>query len=139
MTPAKREIPTQPIPAIDAVTIGRIAQAVDNITSATDKITSAIYDRDGLAERTLKIEQAALRLKEEAEAVKEFRAHTTAVLDSIKDSVNSHHCDKSLHSFGGLVLHKNVLTVILVIFLILHSLIPPDLSLFDLIRKLAGL
>ena len=130
---------------IDDVTVGRIVQSVEEITEAKDRILSAIYDRDGLAERTLKIEQAAIRTKEVADTMLGFQTHTTEVIDkieesteAIKDSVEAHHKDKSLHTFWGLFLKKEIIIVILLAFIILHELIPPGINLWELLRKLIG-
>jgi len=141
MTPPKKETPTRPRKdmGIDEIAVGRVFQAVDQITEATAKITSAISDRGGLMERAALLEETAKQLREEADAVKAFRQHTSDILDRIEKSVEAHHTDKGLHTFIGLVGKKDILTLILVIFLVLHSLIPPNVSAWELIRKVAGL
>jgi len=124
---------------IDEVAIGRIFQAVDTIENATQKITAALYERDGLVERTLKIEEAAKRLKEEADAVKDFRTHTTEVLDRIEKSVETHHADKELHTVKGLCLKLPIIGGLFLFVAFVHTIIPPTLNLWDLVSKLLGL
>ena len=124
---------------ISAIQVGKIIQAVETIEDATAKITAVIYDQGGLVERTIKMEQAAERLQKEADAVAEFRVHTSATLDRIETAVASHHSDTNLHSFVGLVLKRNILGGILLAFIIVHSLIPSGVSLWEILKKLAGL
>jgi hypothetical protein len=145
MTPAAKKQPTTPRNTVpmDELMTGRIIQAVDQITEATKKITDAVYDPDGLIVRTARLEDAAQQIKEKADkvdaATDAFRVHTTAVLDEIKTLVTSHHTDKDLHSFKGIVFHRDILGGLLLVFIIVHSLIPSGVSLWEILKKLAGL
>jgi hypothetical protein len=129
--------------SIDKIQVGKIMNAVESITKATDKITTILYDKDGLVVRTARIEDAALQtaaeLKRAAEEDRVFREHTTEMLDKIAASVEAHHNDKTMHTFLGIVGKRDVLTLILVVFLLVHSLIPPDINVFELVKKLVGL
>ena len=124
---------------ISAIQVGKIIQAVETIEEATAKITSVIYDQGGLVERTIKIEQAAIAVQTEMDAVGEFRANTTSTLERIEKLIEGHHADKELHSFKGLILKLPILGGMFLFVAFVHTIIPPTLNLWELIEKFLGI
>lgn len=59
-------------------------------------------------------------------------------IDALTASVNDHHKDLKIHSLAGMI---NVKVIALLVFAVavINTLIPPDLSLWELLRKLLGL
>jgi hypothetical protein len=113
--------------------------------TAIDKLNNAIYGngRDGLIERTVRIEDGLTNLKESTEKAtvesKEFRIVITKELDEIKGLIVTHNTDKSIHTFLGLTLKKDILIGSLLVFLVIHSLIPPNFSIWKVVEKIVSL
>lgn len=61
-----------------------------------------------------------------------------AAIEEIKDSVKAHHDDKELHSLKGLVLKRDVFAWVVLGVLIIHALIPKELDVWELVRKMLG-
>lgn len=110
-----------------------------------EKLSNAIYGngRDGLIERTVRIEDGLVHLEEETRKatleLKDFRVVITKELGEIKSLIIIHNIDKDLHTFQGLVFKKTVLIIILLAFIFLHSLIPSNINLWEIVKKIAGI
>lgn len=124
-----------------------------------ENLNDAIYGngRDGLIERTVRIEDATTQLKEASiqsvedrkqiavdiknasKESKDFRVVITKELGEIKSLIVVHNVNKDLHSFEGLVFKKHILTIILLAFVFLHSLIPDSINLWDILKKIIGI
>lgn len=128
--------------------IGKIQGSLDALAGAVEKTNKILMGngQPGLYERTLQIENSIVDLEE---AHKELAERHKEVLDGIeclaksigelKDSVELHHADKAQHTALGMVQKKEVVLLIVVGFILLHSIIPPDISLWSIVSKLLGL
>ncbi len=132
---------------------------LDVIADTTSKLVDMVYGngQDGLFERVIRIEDASIQAQKEAvkaaEAAKEavveakqtrtesgsYRVTVTEKLDAIQIAVTEHHADKDLHSPKGILLRRNVIMYFMLAFLILHSLIPPNFSVWKAIEKFFGI
>lgn len=136
---------------------------LDVIADTNKKLVDVVYGNghDGLLQRTVRIEETAHQLvegqarnaaerKEEAALAKEaadesmneskeFRITISKAVDEIKALVIDHHKDTKLHTPEGLLLRKNVLLYIMLAFLVIHTLLPHDINVWNLITKFFGL
>lgn len=117
--------------------IGELKGKVESIESKINDIYRFLLGNGnaGIIERTAKLEENCQDLENIVE-------HQSKQIGDLKDSIIhikeiiSLHVNNNSHSFWGLVLRRDVLSVIIIFFLILNSLIPNDLNIWELIQKL---
>jgi hypothetical protein len=108
-------------------------KAIQQAAVLADK---AIKQAERLAEKT-EIKSMALIRKVNDDNLKLINEIKTSI-ETIGDSVTKHHDDKELHTYR-LFIKKDVLAWTLITLLVLHSFIPANTDVFELIKKIFGL
>lgn len=70
--------------------------------------------------------------------LKESTDNLTKSIVELQEIIKDHIKDKSVHSFTGLFLKKDIIIYVALAFLILHSFIPQELNLWNIISKFLG-
>ena len=101
------------------------------LREVTERIETKIFGngQPGLSE-------VCVRNQEKIISLSETEAHTVALLVKIEKNLSTH--EALPHTADRLLLQKNVITYFVLGFLFLHSIIPPSLNIWELIRKLFG-
>jgi hypothetical protein len=130
---------------INTELLGKLNGTVESLNQSIIKIDKSLFGngQPGAMERITRIEE---NIEDLAKTTQESREYTSQAIDKLtlqiselKDIVKKHHEDKSLHTFLGLTLRKEIVIWSLVGFTALHSLVSllPDISVF--IKLLLGL
>ncbi len=88
------------------------------------------------------ITEKTIRLEENYDNLEKLIEMQSKQIENLKDSINSlkdilsQHLNTNTHSIWGLILRKDVFPLILLFFVILQTLIPKDLNIWELIQKI---
>lgn len=123
--------------------LGKLEQNVATLTKSVEKLAAMIYDpENGLFAQTIKLQGAVDKLQDE---VCDLTKHNKETCSTVKEAVSNvaasiaqHIADQKVHSAKGLLLRRDVATVVILAFLVMHSLVPQDFSVFDAVRKVFG-
>jgi len=141
--------------ADNELNIGRLEGKIDGITSKLDHLTKQIdgNGQKGLFERTVSLEECVQAhcnaqeamvqdlIKQFTDSQENLEANQKEVrgsLSELKKSVDLHFADKSLHTIWGQVTWKGAGIVVAVV-AIITLIIPPNITVWDLVSKLVGL
>jgi len=143
------------MPNTQSQDIGEIKGVLKGIEGKIDHLTKQIdgNGQKGLFERTISLEecvQAHCQSQEEMvqaltkqftesqETLEKNQAEVRGSLSEPKKSVDLHFADKSLHTIWGQITWKGAGIVIAVV-AIITLIIPPNITVWDLVSKLVGL
>jgi len=133
---------------IDEKEAGILIQKVDMLEEKAEK-AEEIFFNNGLIERVARIEENIIFILENS------RLNTSinnTILDKIETLDNTflnkvetldntfkcHILNKELHSFKGLILNRNTIVWVVLGMTFIHSILPKELDLWELIKKLLG-
>jgi hypothetical protein len=126
--------------------------SVEEIKKSVDRMDRFLLGNggSGILDRTTRIEENVRRMEKKLEdeilRACQGSSNNTILLKGLGDSLNimkesflDHIRDDDLHSVQGLLLHKNVISTLIVFIIVVHILLPPELNVFSLILKFLGL
>lgn len=117
---------------IDVQQFGELRAQVGAMHETMSRMESKLFGNgtEGLLAATTRIDERLDRLEETVDKLAKS-------VSELKDTVAAHVKD-NCHTPQGLLLKKDVLFAIIGIFLVIHSLIPADVNIWEFIRKLFG-
>lgn len=112
--------------------------AIEKVLEQADELaTKAVQEASRLVEKTETKSLALIRqvTNDNTKIINDIKV----AIEEIKDSVTKHQGDKDLHTFRGLFFKRDILVWVVVGFLFLHSLLPQDVDIWEIIRSILGL
>jgi len=93
----------------------------------------------GVVDRMARIEENIDNLLENSKATGEQIKSLASSVSELKGIVQGHTNDLKVHSPQGLLLRKEVITYVILGMAFVHTLLPQELSLWELVKKVFGL
>lgn len=120
--------------------IGKLEGVIEGLGKEVATLNKMLMGngQPGIVERTARIEETLENVCEMLGHSKQILFETNKALSSLTDLVKEHHANDEVHS-PKMFLKKEHLAAAVLMFVLLHSILPPDLNVFDLIRKFVGL
>lgn len=123
--------------------MGRVDTKLDNADKERSKLQEAIFGngKEGLLNRTTRIENKLDNVAVSVEDISEIKN----TVNEIKDLLEDHVKDKSIHTLGGMlraIPTKQLIFAVgtaVLFWIFLHSIIPDSVVFWDLISKWLGL
>ena len=146
------KLQTAEVIVVDELSFGKLLGRVEAQGEKLTELTKAVYGngRSGLVETTGRIE-GRLGLVEERLGALDGRINSVDTkldgldtkLDTITSLLEKHINDPNLHTLKGLIWHRKIITDIVIAFilfsLLLHTIIPSDLVVWDIIKNWLGI
>ncbi len=128
----------------------RVARIEETIASVytqsknnSDAIEKSAQQATILSEKAVEqsknlVSQVADETVKAIDGIKESVDDLKKSFDSVKESIILHHADKELHTFRGLLLKRDVLVWVIVGFVVIHSILPREFDLWQIIKNIFG-
>lgn len=116
--------------------IGKIEGRLDSIEASLSEVRRMLVGNGqaGLLERQARTEE---NLDEAAKNIKSVSEYYKGMGKGLKES-ELHAKDKEKHTVRGLFLKRDVLLAVLVVFMLLHSVIPTEITIWSLVSRWLG-
>lgn len=127
---------------------GSVEPRINDLANWKDRVDKTLFGngREGIQERVARIEENLTGIKEDVQGVKEDVNELKEMISSLskdfsefKGDVKTHICNSDLHTVRGLLLKKDILVYFFLAVMIINLIIPADLTLYELVKKLLGL